>query len=64
MLLRDHPLMTHHGAHSWPPTWVWAGGLEKAEPQGGHVCEYSSSQRLCQWSTRIQLRTKRDIIDN
>jgi hypothetical protein len=34
MLLRDHPLMTHHGAHSWPPTWVWAGGLEKAEPQG------------------------------
>lgn len=26
--------MTHRGAHSWPPHWVWTGGTEKSEPQG------------------------------
>ena len=22
MLLRDHPLITYRGLHSWPPTWT------------------------------------------
>jgi hypothetical protein len=24
--LRDHPLLSHQGVNSWPPTWVWGGG--------------------------------------
>ena len=22
MKLRDHPLMSYHGAHNWPPVWI------------------------------------------
>jgi hypothetical protein len=25
MTLRDHPLMTYHGATSWPPVWCRTG---------------------------------------
>ena len=28
MLFRDHPLMHYRGVPSWPPDWVWTGGLE------------------------------------
>ena len=28
--LRDHPLLTNQGGCSWPPTWLWTGGGEKA----------------------------------
>ena len=35
MLLRDHPLMTHHGAHSWPPAWLRREhGYENTHPTG------------------------------
>jgi hypothetical protein len=26
MELRCHPLMSHRGLSTWPPTWVWRGG--------------------------------------
>jgi hypothetical protein len=28
MLLRDHPLMSHHGIPNWPPIWSWTGAGE------------------------------------
>jgi hypothetical protein len=34
MLLRDHPLMSYHGAPSWPPSWVWTNGIENKRPRG------------------------------
>jgi len=34
MMLRDHPLMQHHGLHSWPPVWTWIDGSEKNHPRG------------------------------
>lgn len=34
MKLRHHPLISHHGAHSWPPTWLWVGGKENKHPRG------------------------------
>ena len=33
MLLRDHPLMTFHGARSWPPVWLWSDGTETTHPK-------------------------------
>jgi len=34
MQLRDHPLMSYRGTHSWPPAWLWRGGYETTYPQG------------------------------
>jgi hypothetical protein len=34
MTLRDHPLLTDQGVHSWPPIWVWTGGEEKTTAAG------------------------------
>ena len=34
MLLRDHPLMSHHGVASWPPLWIWVEGEENKFPTG------------------------------
>jgi hypothetical protein len=34
MLLRAHPLLTHQNNRSWPPTWVYCGGLDDTHPQG------------------------------
>ena len=30
MLLREHPLMSYRGVSSWPPVWVWRGGVAGA----------------------------------
>jgi len=29
-MLRDSPLITYRGVHTWPPAWMWAG---KGEPK-------------------------------
>jgi hypothetical protein len=34
MFLRDHPLVSYHGLHSWPPAWIWIDGDEKKPTQG------------------------------
>src|SRR5262245_19035553 len=35
MKLRDHPLMTYNGAHSWPPVWLQRrGSYENTHPTG------------------------------
>ena len=35
MKLRDHPLMTYYGAHSWPPAWSRRrGSYENTRPIG------------------------------
>jgi hypothetical protein len=34
MLLREHPLFSYHGMHSWPPTWTWIAGLDNKHPKG------------------------------
>ena len=34
MLLRDHPLMQYHRIPSWPPVWMWIGGVENKNPRG------------------------------
>ena len=34
MLFRNHPLMRYHGVPSWPPDWVWTGGLDDKRPKG------------------------------
>jgi hypothetical protein len=35
MKLRDHPLMTYYGAHSWPPSWSRRrGSHENTRPIG------------------------------
>ena len=34
MVFRDHPLMRYCGAPSWPPVWVWMGGLGDKYPKG------------------------------
>jgi hypothetical protein len=34
MKLRDHPLMSHHGLHNWPPAWTWIDGPEDQQPIG------------------------------
>lgn len=33
-LLRDHPLMSYRGVHSWPPTWTWVAGPAKRYAHG------------------------------
>ena len=32
--LRDHPFMTHHSAHNWPPTWVHVSGSRQKNVVG------------------------------
>lgn len=27
--LRDHPLMSHHGASNWPPIWTQGRGIDR-----------------------------------
>jgi hypothetical protein len=34
MLLRDHPLMSRHCVHNWPPVWTWKDGGENEHPNG------------------------------
>ena len=34
MLLREHPLFSYHGMHSWPPVWTWMGGGDDKRPRG------------------------------
>jgi hypothetical protein len=34
MLFRNHPLMRYCSVPSWPPVWVWMGGLEDKHPKG------------------------------
>lgn len=34
MQLRDHPLMTYRGIHTWPPVWTLIRGAEKEQPKG------------------------------
>jgi hypothetical protein len=34
MLLRDHPLLTHQNARSWPPDWLYCGGFDNTYPRG------------------------------
>jgi hypothetical protein len=35
MKLRDHPMMTYNGAHSWPPAWLRRrGSYEDTHPTG------------------------------
>ena len=34
MLLREHPLFSYHGMHSWPPVWTWMGGGNNKRPPG------------------------------
>ena len=34
MKLRDHPLMSYRGVHTWPPIWTFARGSENNKPQG------------------------------
>ena len=34
MLLREHPLFSYHGMHSWPPVWTWMSGGYDSHPRG------------------------------
>src|SRR5262245_48913882 len=34
MLLREHPLFSYHGMHSWPPNWTWIAGLDNKHTKG------------------------------
>ena len=34
VLLRDHPLFSYHGMHSWPPVWLWMSGGYDRQPRG------------------------------
>ena len=34
MKLRDHPLLSHQGVSSWPPTWLWGGGCRYVPATG------------------------------
>jgi hypothetical protein len=34
MFLRNHPLLHYRGLPSWPPYWVWTGGLGDKRPKG------------------------------
>ena len=34
MLLREHPLFSYHGMHSWPPVWTWMAGGYDRRPRG------------------------------
>ena len=37
MLLRDHPLMSYKGNHSWPPAWTWRDGNATTKNLKGEV---------------------------
>src|SRR5262245_38682915 len=37
MLLRDHPLMVYNGIRSWPPLWMWKGGIHQPTNPKGEV---------------------------
>jgi len=32
--LREHPLLSHSGQKSWPPTWTLIDGTKKKKPKG------------------------------
>src|SRR5262249_15928464 len=34
MLLRNHPLLSHRGFHSWPPVWACTGRVKNQRPKG------------------------------
>jgi hypothetical protein len=34
MLLRNHPLISYNGIHSWPPVWTFTDGPENKRPTG------------------------------
>jgi len=34
MKLRNHPLLSHNGVKTWPPTWTWIDGPAKKAPKG------------------------------
>jgi hypothetical protein len=34
MKLRDHPLISYHKLHNWPPAWTWIDGPEDKHPTG------------------------------
>ena len=34
MLLRNHPLLSHRGFHSWPPVWACTGRVKNQRPNG------------------------------
>jgi hypothetical protein len=37
MQLRDHPLVSYRGRHTWPPVWVCRLGASKARTPSGEV---------------------------
>jgi hypothetical protein len=37
MQLRDHPLVSYRGHHTWPPVWVCRVGASKARTPTGEV---------------------------
>jgi hypothetical protein len=37
MQLRDHPLVSYRGRHTWPPVWVCRVGASKARTPSGEV---------------------------
>lgn len=34
MEVRDHPLLSYRGVHSWPPVWNWLGDGINRHPRG------------------------------
>src|SRR5262249_30240825 len=34
VLLRNHPLLSQRGFHSWPPVWACTGGVKNQRPKG------------------------------
>lgn len=34
MLLRNHPLLSRAGFHTWPPVWTFISGKENKRPRG------------------------------
>jgi hypothetical protein len=33
-VLRDMPVISHRGIHTWPPTWTWTGKGQDKPPLG------------------------------
>jgi hypothetical protein len=50
MQLRDHPLVSFFGRHSWPPVWTWIGGQRDQYLRGelGVLKEVRLSERPAQ----------------
>jgi hypothetical protein len=48
--LRDHPLLSFAGRHSWPPVWTWIGGNRDQYLRGeiGVLKEVRQSERPSQ----------------